>query len=448
MTPRRQTSGFSPKQKNSNPFKGLLGKFWPIKSQQPGWVDKYSKGTDWAAVRNPGLQDIKERRNAKIKLWLLMSAVPISVMSCTIALLGSDQSAPVVLAPQEPSGKAIAEKAIAKWVTDSGFQPSQIVWEQWRGTAMPCGNTRCEIHTFLALISNGVISEQVRLELTLNPVTGAVSGISMTAAEDSAGDTTNSSAWSDTYVAAGVLPADFGSTREEWAQAWAANDQPKLRRIANTPGVHPALNLPGWEYRPRSAVTVGQPVGGPEIFYVTTDLTLIPEPPEECQTPQPGLPVPQHCGSSLTLRMNLTVISQEGLVYIQGAAPVGDLKVSDIPESTESSTGTQSQNGTDTGTKTGNNPEVSENNNNSETSEQELEIEVEAETETNNVEPASDGRTNPNNSESLTPENTTTTTTTTVSPPATTTVPSDNNTVCEQDFEFDPLLGECSEVGD
>lgn len=274
---------------------GLWGRSPRLSPEEiPEWAREFQE-QGWSAAPNPQAIQSKQQRRARMMLWLILASLPVSLLSCVIAITRSSSPPPVISetddANRVPQAQIQAQIVAQDWLQSSGLRPETMIWQGFEESNLPCTprtaattaattaeeataavNTdtittttpdpdttiKCEEHTFRAHLAQN--NQWVKITVTLHPRDGTVAGVHILAEPQPA---IERPVWNrqPRYEEVAVLPSTFITTATDWITAWTTNDQKTLRDLARY--VHIGSNesfpefawfgLPGWLVVPDSA---------------------------------------------------------------------------------------------------------------------------------------------------------------------------------------------------
>lgn len=294
----------------------------------PGWVKLYDTApeTRWAAVRNPALDDLKTRRKARWKVRGMLAAVPVSVVALAVALGSAGQNTPILADPSpQPRGAARAETAALVLAAQWRLPVEAVVWTGWRSSSMPCSRAMCEVHE-LDILETGPGGQMRtrRLELTIDPDTGAYTGATFLPDGGPLPGAAEGASWQGRYPDfAASLTAQMRTAVTDWAEAWVSGDQTALERLAGTPGPHPWSGESGWFLTGAVRVLSAVAATAEAPVWVTVEFVMTPGAAPGCDIAEPA-----GCGPLVEQKLNVTV-TRDGVPRVTGPYAVGDL---DAPE--------------------------------------------------------------------------------------------------------------------
>ena len=350
----------------------------------PEWTKDFQQ-SGWAATPNPEAGASKQEFRARLMLWLILASLPISLLSCVIALPRQESSAP---GQSQISATASTEWSLARseaqveayrWLRSGGLDPTALAWRESRASLLPCSDgVSCEVHFFTTLLGDG---ERALLAVTVDPVTGIIAGVNITEEPEPEGEPDQQSdedepvgppLWSDSMEDAsdGKPLEDIEARISEWASAWARRDLRDLAELAggntvsgqgpedagtdaNSADSDPSdpdapqldafvLGDSWWVLNPAENVEVSSLVEGPSpsMLLATATFSLVrectvdsvaddsggPRAPRcsECST-RVSASQKRFCDGSLDITADLWIEASRPPVLVQGSAYVGGL---------------------------------------------------------------------------------------------------------------------------
>ena len=305
----------------------------PSADELPEWTREF-QSSDWTSTPNPRASKSRQQRRARLLMRLMLASLPLSLISCLVAMTGRSSSDPVVQEDDTQDLQALFSRAhdqaqivAEKWLAEGGVLPLSMIWQGFKPSHLTCepqleplpadeneadggvpaalgdpalgdpaALVRCEEHLFRAHIERRgrerYGSEWVQVTVTINPLTGTAAGVHMLLEESQL--TQDKPLWDKqpnrTKADLGFSDDYLGAAIEEWASAWTAGWAPEQQKTLyelagvevgdignlNRLGEKPWFGLPGWEVIPGSVERLSQMViaEGSESYLVTVGFDI------------------------------------------------------------------------------------------------------------------------------------------------------------------------------
>ena len=360
----------------------------PTAEDLPDWARDF-QGPGWAATPNPEAVASKKQRKAVLYLVLMLAPLPVSLLSCVIALgAGSGSSTattPVTVVTAPPATdwsptRTDAEIAAQRWLRTGGVEAAGWAWRDSRTSLLPCFyNFPCEEHLFAVELEKATADgrDRVLLAITIDPATGSVAGVSMLdedALEEEEQETEDGDepedppdrarpVWSDSREEPeSGLPAGHMDKIVAWASAWATRDTTALAELAGdaTPTTDAELNAAAesigvfalasrwWKLHPPGGVEVVSLVSAGlsgDLYIATVAFSLAEECSDIAADTTGGPPAPlcsecstrstaqNLCDGRLDMTADLLIEADRQHIYVLESSHVGGLDPDDpLPE--------------------------------------------------------------------------------------------------------------------
>ena len=241
----------------------------------------------------------------------MLASLPLSLVSCLMSVASRSSSEPAAppapaAAPETPQAMGQSRIVAQRWLADGGLEVLSMTWQGFEQSHLPCSPQpadgeaameqppldgggapggeppRCEEHMFRVqtLTRGSGVDRWVRVRVTIDPSTGAVAGVHMTADESQLsserpvwGTQPGSGADGDglTESLRGILDATAAEWASAWALGWKNDSQEALRKLAGADGEESDgppderawLGMIGWEAIPDSVKVLSRLMVGP-----------------------------------------------------------------------------------------------------------------------------------------------------------------------------------------
>ena len=132
----------------------------------PDWAQEF-QGSGWAATPNPQAERSRQQRRVRLLMWLMVSALPVSLLSCLFSVAaggGSSSSLSTGTGSEVADSSTTAPKAQARarflakqWLDGGGLEYEAVTWQGYSESFLPCAEqppSGCETHIFKTRLVN------------------------------------------------------------------------------------------------------------------------------------------------------------------------------------------------------------------------------------------------------------------------------------------------------